>query len=361
MARAGVNAFHCQMFRMKRCNFKDEGDDTHCPFLGHDPAQPLNEAVLDQWDGWLRLLEEKGIAVHLEFYNDATDVERMGWVLDAAGNLHADEHRWIEGIVRRFRHRKNILWGIEESANKLPAARTPHFRKIGEVIARADPHHHPIVQSFVVPNDPEGDFPPGGILTDPYVGDPHIKVVTWLHVVPKGEDLERQHQEYLRYRARDAANFVVMKNETYHHPRQLPLSRRYMWSAAMAGLHSLEAYHWADKTPEGILRDDGRISAFMERTDFHRMKPRDDLAAGSTRWVLANPGRSYIAYTYGYSGPMGVKGMTAGTYDLTWFDTVDGRTTAQSGVAVSPGDVTWSKPDALGLEIALYVRRRSGE
>ena len=28
------------------------------------------------------------------------------------------------------------------------------------------------------------------------------------------------------------------------------------------------------------------------------MKPHDELAAGSTRWVLANPGKSYVAYTY---------------------------------------------------------------
>lgn len=28
MARYGVNAFHCQMFRMQICNIKDEGDET---------------------------------------------------------------------------------------------------------------------------------------------------------------------------------------------------------------------------------------------------------------------------------------------------------------------------------------------
>ena len=33
-----------------------------------------------------------------------------------------------------------------------------------------------------LPNDPEGDFPADGITSDAYVGDPHIRVVTWLHV-----------------------------------------------------------------------------------------------------------------------------------------------------------------------------------
>lgn len=109
--------------------------------------------------------------------------------LNPDGNLHPDERRFIEGVVKRLKHRKNILWGIEESCNKLPAARTPHCKKIGAVIAAADNHNHPIVQSFVVPNDPEGDFPKDGITSDPYIGDPNIRVVTWLHVPPHRDDL----------------------------------------------------------------------------------------------------------------------------------------------------------------------------
>jgi len=213
------------------------------------------------------------------------------------------------------------------------------------------------VQSFVVPNDPEGDFPEGGITSDEYIGDPHIRVVTWLHVVPHRDDFEKQHQEYLHYYKRDASKFVVMKNETFHHPRRGRQSRIYMWSCAMTGMHTLEAYHHADDSSESTLRDDGRINAFMEQTDFYKMKPRDDLAAGSTKWVLANPGDSYIAYTYNYSGPMGVKRMAAGTYDLKWFDTVDGEIVTQTGVSVSAGDVTWTKPDSMGSEVALYIKR----
>ena len=358
MAEAGVNAFHCQMTRMRRCNYKDEGDDTHTPFVDHDPSKGLDQDVLNQWDRWLDEFEEAGIIVHLEFYNDATDVEMMGWELDSGGNLHADEKRWIEGIVNKFKHHANIIWGIEESCNKLPGSRTPHFKKIGELIARTDSYNHPIVQSFVVPNDPEGDFPQGGITSDEYIGDPHIRVVTWLHVVPHGDDLERQHAEYLKYYKRDAANFVVLKNETYHHPRSGHLSRKYMWSCAMAGIHTLEAYHHADTSSESTLRDVGRIKTFMQQTDFYKMKPRDDLAAGSTKWVLANPGESYIAYTYEYSGPMGIRDMAAGTYDLKWFDTTNGDEVTQTGVSVSSGQVTWNKPDSMGSEIALYIKRQ---
>lgn len=95
LGRVGVNAFHFLLFRMQRCNFKNEGDDAHCPFVDHDPAKPLNEKVLEQWEGWFDRFEAKGIILHVEFYNDATDVERMGWTLREGGKLHPDEHRFI--------------------------------------------------------------------------------------------------------------------------------------------------------------------------------------------------------------------------------------------------------------------------
>jgi hypothetical protein len=360
LAAAQVSAFHCQIFRMRRCNFKDEGDDSHCPFIDHEPSKGLNPRVLDQWDGWLEKLEKAGIVVHLEFYNDATDVELMGWKLDAAGNLHPDEYRFITGIVKRFKHRKNILWGLEESANKLPAARTLHFKKMAQVIAQTDDHHHPIVQSFVVPNDPENDFPHGGVLSDVYYWNPHIHVVTWLHLVPHGDDLDMQYWEYHRYWKQDAPYFIVMKNETYwrdYLPRG-PLGRRYLWAGTMAGLHNLEAVVKADRPAhEPRMREMGYIARFMEQTDFHRMKPDRTLAAGSTRWVLANPDSSYIAYTDVYGKPIGVKGLKPGTFDLLWLDTVDGKSAWQRGVTAPAGGL-FEKPAGYSNEVAVYIKRQ---
>ena len=126
----------------------------------------------------------------------------------------------------------------------------------------------------------------------------------------------------------------------------------------MTGMQCLEAYHHAERGDEdslNALRDDGRITTFMEQTDFHKMKSRDDLASGSTKWLLANPGNSYIAYTYNYSGPMGVKGMTTGSYDLMWFDTVDGDTVHQAGISVYSRELILSKPDSIGTVLDSIV------
>jgi hypothetical protein len=355
LVKSGANAFHCQMFRMRRCNIKDEGDDQHCPFVDFDPKQPLNSALLDQWDGWISQLEEAGVVIHLEFYNDATDVEMMGWTLDENGNLHPDEKRMFEGIVKRFKHHKNIIWGIEESVNKLPRARTPHFMKLSELIARVDNHHHPIVHSFVTPDTSEKDLGADKVMSDEYIKDPNIQLVTWLHVLPHGDDYEAQHQAYLKYSRIDSDRFIAMKNETERFPRTEPQSRIYQWSCAMTGMHALEAGHDVLRRQE-LLAADGHVVKFMEETDFHTMKPADNLAAGSTKWVLASSRGSYIAYTYACTAPMGVKGLDAGTYDLLWFDTATGATVRQTGISVPPGGTTWPKPDGLGGEIALYVR-----
>ncbi len=55
---------------------------------------------------------------------------------------------------------------------------------------------------------------------------------------------------------------------------------------------------------------------------------------------------------------MGIKNMTAGTYDLMWFDTRDGDVVRQSDVSVPWGDVTWSKPASMSSEVALYIKRQ---
>lgn len=356
LAKSGANAFHFQMTRIRRCNIKDEGDDRHSPFVDFDPGKPLNQAVLDQWDGWLSQLEAAGIVVHLEFYNDATDVEMMGWTLSENGDLHPDEKRFFEGIVRRFKHHKNIIWGIEESVNKLPRARLKHFMKLSELIAKVDNHNHPIMHSFVTPDTSERDIGRDYVFPSDFNSDPHTRLVTWLHVLPHGEDYDAQHEAYLKWSRVGSGRFVVVKNETEKFPRTEPQSRIYQWSCAMTGMHALEAGHDVLRRQK-LLPADGLIARFMEQTDFHTMKPTDTLAAGSTKWVLANPGRSYIAYTYDYKRAMGIRNMTAGYYTLMWFDAVMGQTVTRNNVFITMGDAEWQKPDSMGKEIALYIHR----
>jgi hypothetical protein len=346
---------------MKIGNMKGEGHDHQSPFIDHDPSRGLDQKVLDKWETYFDLFERAGIVVHLEFYNDATDVELIGWTLDGEGNLHPDEHRFITGIVEKFKHHKNIIWGIEESSNKPPRSRVPHFKKIAEVIAEADNYNHPIHLGFVVIDDPEGDDPENAATPEDYRNDPHIGIVSWLHVHPHGDDFEAQYREYVQYYLRDSSHFIVMTNETYRHPSNgSPSSRKYAWAVVMSKMHNLNAYHSANKPRHRPhLLEDGYIASFMEKTDFHTMLPRNDLAAGSTKWVLANPGTSYILYTYDYENNIGIKGLSSGWYDLLWMDTETGETVTQHiSRRIAGGETTWKKPESIGNEVVLYVRKR---
>jgi hypothetical protein len=87
------------------------------------------------------------------------------------------------------------------------------------------------------------------------------------------------------------------------------------------------------------------------------MAPHDELRYGGTEYVLASPGNSYIAYASSLLDEIGLRDMTAGTYQFTWYDIVNGTTVVQRNVYVVAGDQTWTKPAGIGTELAVYIKR----
>ncbi len=112
------------------------------------------------------------------------------------------------------------------------------------------------------------------------------------------------------------------------------------------------------ETPVTELEDQGRLVRFFESTNFNEMAPHDELKYGGTEYVLAKPGESYIAYASALSGNIGLKNMTAGTYDFTWYDVTNGATVTQTSFRIDVGDQTWSKLAVIGNELAVYIRRK---
>ena len=105
-----------------------------------------------------------------------------------------------------------------------------------------------------------------------------------------------------------------------------------------------------------MLEDAGRLVHFMQSTDFNRMVPHDELKDCGTHYVLARPGHSYIAYSSDPHGSIGLKNLQGGTYTLTWFDCLTGRSLKETREAKA-GSVAWSPPTDFGNEVAVYVRR----
>jgi hypothetical protein len=104
------------------------------------------------------------------------------------------------------------------------------------------------------------------------------------------------------------------------------------------------------------IEDCGRVVRFFESTNFNRMSPHDELKYAGTQYVLSLPGDSYIAYASALEGQIGLKNMTAGSYEFRWFDCVTGQELRQT-LAVEKGNQCWNKPDGFGNEVAVYIRR----
>jgi hypothetical protein len=113
-------------------------------------------------------------------------------------------------------------------------------------------------------------------------------------------------------------------------------------------------------TAKSDLEDCGRLVRFFESTDFQQFSPHDELGFAGTQYVLARPGRSYIAYASKLQGKIGLKNMRAGMYKLRWFDCASGSEVTMENVTVAGGDQSWDKPGRIGSELAVYIERVGG-
>jgi hypothetical protein len=364
LAGTGANTFHVLALRDSRYNLEPGNGAPDCnPFVDSDIAGKLDEDILNQWEGWLGEMETAGLNVLFNFYNDFDDYEeKAGWKLDAQGNLHPQEKYFIDTLVNKFQHYKNLIWAIEESCNKLPRAKQQRLKKVAELVAQTDNFHHPIAQMFQILYYDE--VTPDKVSPEDYVNDPYIKMMTWGHYSTKAKGLpavEQYYKELVEHGQEAAGRYVLLNTEVDKHPTSGAINRLYCWTSAMANRYTAMSSHRPDKTnvPRGTYQDDGRIRTFMEGTDFYRMTPRSGLKNGSTRYVLASDASSYIAYSNDAAQGMGIRTVQAGTYLLRWFDTTDGNTLEQV-VAVAGGDQIWPKPPEIGPEAALYVKRLDG-
>ena len=112
-------------------------------------------------------------------------------------------------------------------------------------------------------------------------------------------------------------------------------------------------------SPDADLNALGFIDNFFRAIpSLNSMVPRNDLKYGNTKFVLAVPGQTYVAYSDAASGNVGVRGLTNGTYNLKWLDTVDGSTVVQNGVLVTTPSRVFVRPASIQSETALYIAKQ---
>jgi CubicO group peptidase (beta-lactamase class C family) len=153
-----------------------------------------------------------------------------------------------------------------------------------------------------------------------------------------------------------AGRYQVLYSESTSTPPDPAGMRRHAWGAAMAGVMSMLLQMDIAGTPVEALQQCRHLQRFFESSDFPTMSPHDELKHGSTTYVLADAGRSYIAYGDNVTSDLGLSAVPAGKCAVTWLDCVTGKISTEQHQFSAPGARSFRKPAGLGTECAAWIR-----
>ena len=311
-----------------------DGDKTHNPFVAHDPSKGINGKVLDQWENWFAEMDKNGIVIYFFFYDDSARVWRTG------DNLGGPERKFIRTIVDRFEHHTNLIWCVAEEYQEALSVR--RVKNIAAEIRSADDHNHIIAVHKL-----------NGLSFKEFADDENIDQFAIQYNEGSAEAL---HKGMVRAwkDARGRFNLNMSEAKEFGSGKAL---RDKSWACAMGGAYVMILEMDIAGTPRSDLEDCGRLVRFFESTNFDQMAPHDELAFAGTKYVLARPGDSYIAYAPNLDGEIGLKGLKPGRYDLRWFDCATGKEVVQKAVKAAAANQTWPRPQGIGKELAVHIRR----
>ncbi len=328
-------------------------DDLHNPWINQNPKNGLNDKIIDQWEIWFDEMDRNGIVIYFFIYDDAIDVaEKFGWSLDSNGNLNPEEKKFVQTLVNRFKHHKNLIWCVMEEGQEIGKNWQQHISKIAEAIHEADDYNH-VIASHQLPGN---EF---YHINDPYISQ--FAIQTDKDKVDGTDDL---YQWMLKARQQSGGRYsLVMAEDLIHGTRSCPNRnreeiRQRNWAAAMADAYVMVLGMDIDDTPKSWLKDCKIIQNFFEATTFNQMSPNDSLALGETGYLLANEGYDYILYSAHAEKNLGLRRLPEGNYSFTWMDCIDGAQKVTHNIRVSDGDHTWQKPSGLGNEVVLFIQRK---
>lgn len=329
LAGTGANCIYLMAVR----SHGGDGDATHNPFIDHDPAKGVNARVLDQWERWFAEMDRQGIIIYFFIYDDDARVWNTG------DEVAGPEREFVRTLVNRFKHHKHLVWCVaEEYAEKLSPERV---RRIAALIRSEDKDH-----SIAVHKNHGLDF-------SEFADDPAIDEFAIQYNVPTAEEL---HAGVVQARREAKGRYNLNLSEAADWGTGAE-SRRKCWACAMGGASVMVLGMDIASTAASDLKDCGNVVRFFQEVDREGLEPHDELACGATTYVLADPGKRYVAYSWAAEGPIGLKQMPAGRYTFEWFDCVRGKFVSQAVFEVTTGDRTWPKPAVIGSEVAVHIRR----
>ncbi|MEX2030589.1 MAG: dockerin type I domain-containing protein [Anaerolineales bacterium] len=328
LAGTGANGIYMMAIR----SHGGDGGPSENPFVDSDPAQGLDDDILNQWEGWFTELDNQGVVAFLFLYDDGARV----W--DTGDSVGEEERAFVYDLVDRFEHHTHLIWAIAEEYSESYSAE--RVSNIAAEIRAADDHGHPIAVHKL-----------NGLSFAEFADDPSIDQFAIQYTASEADGFH----DAVVSAWKDAAGRYNLNLAEGHPDAFGQEARLRSWAVAMGGGSVMHLRWDIASSPIAELEDCGRLAAFMESTGLLEMAPHDELAFGGTDYVLALPGKEYIAYGADLSGEMGLRDMEAGTYTLRWMDIASGTMVTQTDVPLATGDQTWRRPPGVGTEVAVHV------
>lgn len=342
LALSGANGVYVMAVR----SHGGDGDETENPFIEHDPSGGINEAILDQWYNWFVRLDQREICIHLFLYDDSSDP----WRGESSGEepVSQAEADFVIAMVERFADLRNLVWCIAEEYSE--AISPERVRTLASLIRETDPHDHPIAvhqlagTRFDFADDPAIDQ--FAIQLGHPDGDP------W----PPQKVYESVLEAWNHADGRYNLNMAELGN--HYDEQDHEITRQRSWAAAMAGAYVMVIGMDIENTDPVALRDCGVLRECFESVPLSRMSPQPSLPAYQTRYVLAEPGETYLLYSPEAGEALGLRDLQQGLYDFQWLDIETGMWLEVRSVDIPQHyDARFPVPDDFGDEVALVIRR----
>ena len=327
LAPTGANCIYLMAIR----SHGGDGDATENPFVDHDPRKPLNPAILEQWDGWFEQTDRAGIVIYFFLYDDGARPWRTG------NQVGPSEDAFVRRLADRLKHHANLVWCIaEEYQEAVPKAKAS---RLAAILKEVDPVHPVAIHKL------------NGLDFAEFAADPCLDQFAVQYNVATAEELHAG----LVQAWRDAAGRYSLNLSESAEWGHGAIARRKAWACAMAGADVMILGMDIASTPLADLEDCGRLVRFMESVHLPKMAPHDELRAGATSYVLAEPDRQYVAWTAAESGDLGVRDMPAGSWQAHWLQCATGRERTDDGVRLPGGTALLPRPDGFSGEVALSL------
>jgi PKD repeat protein len=328
VAGTGANCIYMMAVR----SHGGDGGSTENPWIGSNPNNGIDHDILNQWETWFTAMDNYGITIFLVFYDDSAAPFGRDLI---SGQLDAREANLIDEVVNAFKHHKHLIWCVAEEYGE--ALSNAHVSKVAERIKQQDDNNHPVA---VHQNSGTSFDFNGNANLDQFAVQYNTDSTSALH------------------NAAVAAwnNVGGLKNINLAEFQPQPTGsnlRQKVWAIAMGGAYSMILFMDIASTSTSDLQICGRIVNFFEATRFNECVPADALKRNDTDYVLASPGKVYIAYADGGSS-LGVN-VQAGNYAVTWYDPADGDWVDGGVQALAAGDHSFARPGAIGAEAVLYL------